>query len=196
MLHCLFCKMIPLFEDLNNVRLLTADTDKMPFCCFSHQWRKISCIWQAGCVQIMLQDITFLGHSSRQKAPPVVWDRQAASRTEIVFWFQFRFYILRLLIWGQRAPPLGIMSFSIMKIKKLFHAPKVVNMFRGPNFSGNWYFHEFLASSTIRHWSNWRMIDFLTSNVVNNKITFKVLLLLLSSCRFNIGELKIGRTLH
>ena len=147
----------------------------------------------------MLQDITFLGHSSRHKASPVVWDRQAASRTEIVFWFQFRFWILRLLI-GQRhhflgptsPPALDIMSISIMKIKKLFHAPKVLNMFRGPNFCGNWYFHEFLASSTIRQWSNWRMIDFLTSNVVNNKITFKVLLLLLSSCRFNIGELKIG----
>ena len=101
-----------------------------------------------------------------------------------------------IIFGGQRAPPIGIMSLSIMKIKKLFHAPKVLNMFRGPNFSRNWYFHEFLASSTIRQWSNWRMIDFLTSNVVNNKITFKVLLLLLSSCRFNIGELKIGRTLH
>ena len=59
----------------------------------------------------MLQDITFLGHSSRQKAPPVVWDRQAASRTEIVFWFQFRFWILRLLIgqrhhfWGAKSSP-------------------------------------------------------------------------------------------
>ena len=48
-----------------------------------------------------------------------------------------------------------------MKIKKLFHAPKVLNMFRGPIFSGNLYIHEFLASSTIRHRSNCRMIDFL-----------------------------------
>ena len=38
---------------------------------------------------------------------------------------------------GAKSSPLGIMSFSIMKIKKLFHAFKVLNMFRGPNFSGN-----------------------------------------------------------
>ena len=79
----------------------------------------------------MLQDITFLGYSSRQKATPVRSRlRQAGSEQNGKLSFDFNFGALDRAVDKPPSP----WHHVIFSYENPFHAPNVLNMYRGPMF--------------------------------------------------------------